>query len=168
VQTSNLAGGGLCHDICAVKKPRIYLDSCCFNRPFDDLTQERVRLESEAVLSIINQCELGRWDIYKGDVLDEEMNRMTNVFKKLKVMRLYSSATLFIEINDTIINRAKYFQNEFKTGTFDSLHLASAEYAGASILLTTDMKFIRRMFASDMAIRVTNPVVWLTEVMFSD
>jgi hypothetical protein len=29
---------------------RIYLDACCLNRPFDDQTQERIRLESEAVL----------------------------------------------------------------------------------------------------------------------
>ena len=28
----------------------IYLDVCCLNRPFDDQTQERIRLESEAVL----------------------------------------------------------------------------------------------------------------------
>ncbi len=28
---------------------KIYLDSCCYNRPFDDLSQERIRVESEAV-----------------------------------------------------------------------------------------------------------------------
>ena len=26
----------------------VYLDNCCYNRPFDDQTQERVHLESEA------------------------------------------------------------------------------------------------------------------------
>ncbi len=30
----------------------IYLDNCCFNRPFDDQDQTRVRLETEAKLSI--------------------------------------------------------------------------------------------------------------------
>lgn len=25
---------------------KIYLDNCCFNRPFDDLTQEKINLES--------------------------------------------------------------------------------------------------------------------------
>lgn len=25
----------------------IYLDNCCYNRPFDDQTQERIHLESE-------------------------------------------------------------------------------------------------------------------------
>jgi hypothetical protein len=31
---------------------RIYLDNCCFNRPFDDQSQTRVRLEAEAKLEI--------------------------------------------------------------------------------------------------------------------
>jgi len=31
-----------------MRKPRIYLDSCCFNRPYDDLSQDKVRLECES------------------------------------------------------------------------------------------------------------------------
>jgi hypothetical protein len=31
---------------------RVYLDNCCFNRPFDDQSQARVRLEAEAKLEI--------------------------------------------------------------------------------------------------------------------
>ena len=33
--------------------PTVYLDVCCLNRPFDDQTQDRIRLESEAVLLIL-------------------------------------------------------------------------------------------------------------------
>ena len=35
--------------------PRVYFDACCLNRPFDDQTQDRIRLESEAVLLIMSQ-----------------------------------------------------------------------------------------------------------------
>ena len=31
---------------------RIYLDNCCYNRPFDEQTQLRIRLETEAKLPI--------------------------------------------------------------------------------------------------------------------
>ena len=31
---------------------KIYMDVCCLNRPFDDLSQERVFFETEAVLYI--------------------------------------------------------------------------------------------------------------------
>ena len=33
---------------------KIYLDNCCFNRPFDDQRQIRIHLESEAKLFIQN------------------------------------------------------------------------------------------------------------------
>ena len=32
---------------------RIYLDVCCQNRPYDDQSQDRVRVESEAVRRIL-------------------------------------------------------------------------------------------------------------------
>ena len=32
---------------------RIYLDACCLNRPLDDQTQARIRLEAEAVLIVL-------------------------------------------------------------------------------------------------------------------
>ncbi|GAK55959.1 hypothetical protein U27_02920 [Candidatus Vecturithrix granuli] len=31
---------------------RIYLDNCCFNRPFDDQNQIKIKLETEAKLYI--------------------------------------------------------------------------------------------------------------------
>jgi hypothetical protein len=30
------------------------LDACCLNRPFDDQTQDRIHLESEAVILILH------------------------------------------------------------------------------------------------------------------
>ena len=37
----------------------IYLDTCSIQRPFDDQTQLRIALESQAVLAIIEQIERG-------------------------------------------------------------------------------------------------------------
>ncbi len=33
---------------------KLYLDICCFNRPYDDQTQARVRLETEAVILLLS------------------------------------------------------------------------------------------------------------------
>lgn len=38
---------------------RIYLDNCCYNRPFDEQTQLRIRLETEAKLAIQRQMRMG-------------------------------------------------------------------------------------------------------------
>ncbi len=40
---------------------RLYLDVCCLNRPFDDQRQERVRLETEALLIVFARCTAGEW-----------------------------------------------------------------------------------------------------------
>jgi hypothetical protein len=47
----------------------IYLDVCCFNRPFDDQTQERVRLESEAVLLILGRCQRGELQLVGSEAI---------------------------------------------------------------------------------------------------
>ena len=148
-------------------KLKLYLDCCCLNRPFDDMSDEKVRLESEAVLSIIGQCELGRWDLFQSDVLDDEIDRIVHPIKKQQVLELYSLATLFVELNDDVILRAKDFFY-LKLGSFDALHLASAEFAGADVILTTDKKFINKALLTDVKIKISNPAIWLMEVLYND
>jgi hypothetical protein len=40
---------------------KIYFDVSCLNRPFDDQTQPRIRLESEAILLILQRIDSGDW-----------------------------------------------------------------------------------------------------------
>ena len=55
---------------------RIYLDACCLNRPFDDQSQVRVHLESEAVLAVIERAEDGRWTLLSSATLEFELAQM--------------------------------------------------------------------------------------------
>ena len=48
---------------------RIYLDACCLNRPFDDQSQDRIRLESEAIVLILNRAERTELDWISSSVL---------------------------------------------------------------------------------------------------
>jgi len=34
---------------------KIYLDACCLNRPFDDQSQARIRVESEIIIFILSR-----------------------------------------------------------------------------------------------------------------
>ena len=56
-------------------KYQIYLDVCCLNRPFDDQNQQRIRLESEAVIMIINRCILDEWELITSNALEAEIDR---------------------------------------------------------------------------------------------
>ncbi|MCS3918538.1 hypothetical protein M2350_000938 [Candidatus Fervidibacter sacchari] len=45
------------------------MDVCCLNRPFDAQTQERIRLESEALLLILERCERREWDLVVSEAI---------------------------------------------------------------------------------------------------
>ena len=73
----------------------------------------------------------------------------------------------YVEINADIISRAKEFQL-INIKPFDALHLASAECGGADILLTTDKKFLNRALGLNSKVKVSNPAIWLTEVLYNE
>ena len=117
----------------------IYLDNCCYNRPFDDQTQERIHLESEAILSILKMGQMKRAVIVGSEILELEMNRMIDENKRQKVMDLYKVAGMNILYTDK--KCAVDIMSVSNISTFDSLHIAAAEEANADVLLTTDDKF---------------------------
>lgn len=142
---------------------RIYMDVCCLGRPFDDLTQGRVYLEAEAVLSIISRCESGEWNLLSSGAIDFEIAQMPDLEVQEKVNTLYSSASEHMNTTQKTIDRAKEFQ-AFEIKHFDSLHMALAEGANVDIFLTTDDRLIKRAHKANASVRVANPVTWLMEV----
>jgi len=58
-----------------INNMKIYLDNCCFNRPFDDQSQLRIRLESEAKLKIQEDIRAGIHELVWSYILDYENSR---------------------------------------------------------------------------------------------
>ena len=144
---------------------KVYLDNCCFNRPFDSQNQSVIVMESEAVLTIIDKCKKNdNWRFLSSDILDEEIDNMIDPVKKQNVLNLYSFAQGHIELNNTILKRAFDLQS-FNLGSFDALHLASAEHGKADVFLTTDRKLIKQTRKAGLSVEVFNPLVWLLEVI---
>lgn len=144
----------------------IYLDVCCLNRPFDDQTQERIRLESEAVLSILSGCETGKWYLVGSEAIDYEVSITPDPERKEKVSAFTDLAHEIVGVDEGIKKRANYLVSiGFKP--FDALHLACAESVIAEVLLTTDDKFLNRAKKNknNLRVRVENPVIWFLEVM---
>jgi predicted nucleic acid-binding protein len=145
---------------------RIYLDTCCYNRPYDDQTQERIHLEGEAVLAIINRREQNDDEIIGSPVLDFGIEQIESTEKQEKVKNFYTQ-TIDREINYSIniLKRVKELSEQTKIRTFDRFHLSFAENAGADVLLTTDDKFEKVCSKINLKIKVMNPLDFLLEVV---
>ncbi|KLU59283.1 hypothetical protein CEB3_c42690 [Peptococcaceae bacterium CEB3] len=142
---------------------RIYMDVCCLNRPFDDQTQDKIRIESDAILAILAKCISGEWQLLSSEVLDIEIENTPDKWKKSKVYELYKLAEEKIMLNDAIAKRAAEIQMS-GIKSFDSLHLASAEYSKADVFLTTDRNLVHIAGRLKLNIITENPLNWFMEV----
>ena len=87
--------------------PRIYLDVCCLNRPFDDQRQDRIRLEAEAVLLILGRCEAGAWQWLSSAVVEEEVNNTPSSERRARVRNMLSGVHGTVALTDVAIARAQ-------------------------------------------------------------
>jgi hypothetical protein len=142
----------------------VYLDSCCFCRLLDDPSQYRVRLETEAVITILECCDRGKMSLISSDALEFELQRIPNVERREQIFAFLGAAKIFVETTDNIEDRAESFC-ELGFTLYDALPLAFAEASDATVFLTTDDRLLRKAisYADDIKVRVFNPVTWLME-----
>jgi len=144
----------------------IYLDLCCLNRPFDEQHQPRVRLETEAVLGLIQLALLGELLWVTSDALELESSRNADTDRRAEVDVLLGTATSRVSVGSRERQRARELQSlGFKA--FDALHIACAECASVDALLTTDDRLWARARreAARLAVRVENPAKWYPEAI---
>jgi predicted nucleic acid-binding protein len=144
---------------------KIYFDACCINRPFDDQSYPRIHLESEAVLLLLMYCEKKYLKWVGSDILDYEIDQATDLLKKEMIKLISSTTKGHIALNETIRKRANEIQ-KWKISSFDSLHVASAEYGKVDIFLTTDDKLLSKLrkHKKNIQCKADNPLNWIQEV----
>lgn len=151
-----------------LKTFRIYLDSCCICRPYDEQTQSRVRCETAAIMQIISHCHNGELQWVDSAVLRFEINEISDLKKRSVVDSLLNSMprVAFVSVDTTEILRGKQLEAlGFKDR--DASHIACAESGEADIFLTTDDGVIRKAkhMGSQLRVWVDNPDTWLQKFM---
>lgn len=141
---------------------KLYLDVCCWNRPFDDQSQNRVRLEAEAVLSILEMAQADEVEIVGSDIIGEELSEMPDRERREKVELLLALATARTALTPAIEERAVELQKQ-SISSFDALHLAAAESARSDYFLTTDDDLLRKAKRAGLKVKVENPAKWLIQ-----
>jgi predicted nucleic acid-binding protein len=142
------------------------MDVCCLNRPFDDQKQERIHLEAEAVLLILNECRSGNWKLINSNALDAEIGQTPSLAKIRQVRNLLSVARIKVQTSEELEQRV--FQlTQLGFGAYDAAHTASAERGRSDVFLTTDDRLLRRANKQTdiLRLKVSNPVQWLAQVI---
>lgn len=122
---------------------RVYLDNCCYNRPFDEQAQLRVVLETLAKLNIQQQMRDGVLEYAWSSVLDFEISKSRFLDRSLQIMPWAKGAVINVQIDDSIRFRAKEFEaNGLKA--MDALHVACAEAAECDWFFTTDRGILKK------------------------
>lgn len=147
------------------KCKRIYFDVCSLGRPYDDQNQVRVRLESEAVKTVLFLVEAGDIVAINSEPIGFEINRMTDVERYVEVTTVVSGFGEYVPVGEAEMRRGEVLAS-LGFGAMDALHLACAEKARADVLLTTDDGLLRKANknVSSLTVRVMNPLTWIEEV----
>ncbi|MDR1445213.1 MAG: hypothetical protein LBI94_10080, partial [Treponema sp.] len=68
----------------------VYMDCCCLNRPADNQIQDKIRIESDAIIGILFKCFYGSWKLIGSDIVEYEIMKTPDLNKRNKALNLYS------------------------------------------------------------------------------
>ena len=135
-------------------KLRIYLDNCCYNRPYDDQTQLRIELETKAKLYIQQQIINENLTLVSSVILDFENNDNPYELRKLAVSDFLKNSSEYVDKSDEVLVLAREISSK-GIKTKDASHLACAIHAKCDYFITTDDKLLKY---KDSRINTISPI----------
>ncbi|MGL4670494.1 MAG: type II toxin-antitoxin system VapC family toxin [Methanobacteriaceae archaeon] len=133
---------------------KIYLDTCCYNRPFDNQNQIKIELESIAKLHIQNEVHKGNYDLIWSFMLDYENKDNPYEDKRKNIQKWENIATEFCDFDKEILNTGKELK-KLNISEKDALHIACALFSKCSYFITTDYKLTSKRVDG---IEIINPL----------
>ena len=139
---------------------KIYLDTCCFNRPYDDQSLMRNSLEAQAISHIQSLIQRRRFLLATSYILLFENSKNPYALRKVSIenyIRKYSSIYIGSECQTAVSGNAHEIM---KTGLKkqDAYHVACAMFAGCGYFLSTDDRVLKYLPAN---MKIVNPVDFL-------
>ena len=135
---------------------RVYLDTSTYNRPFDDQTQPKIFLETQAIVIIFQKIGVQAVELISSSVLEYENSRNPDPVKREAMSQYLQMAGSRWEVDEAIRQRGQQLEhNGLKA--IDALHVACAEAASSDYFITCDKRLINR--SSNLAMKVID-LLW--------
>ena len=138
---------------------KLYLDNCCFNRPFDDQTQLKIHLETQAKLAVQNMILNGKHSLVWSYMLEYENSCNPFEIRRDSIIKWKDIASFYVEENENILNVA---ENLLIKGlkAKDAIHIACAAEAQCDYFLTTDNGILKKKID---IVKILNPIDYIIE-----
>ena len=139
----------------------IYLDNCCFNRPYDDQTQLRICLETQAKLHIQSLIYEKKIELVWSFILTFENSRNIFSAKRKSIEQWESISSFFVEKSDEI----KIIAEEIMlTGikAADAAHVACAISGNCDFFITVDKHLLKY---KDPRIIICSPLEFINQYL---
>ena len=91
---------------------RLYIDLSCFNRPFDGQNQERIRLETEAVLLILLRIIERKDTLLWSGVLSFENDNHPRPDRREEIAIWEARSERSVDVSEALQERAREFANQ--------------------------------------------------------
>lgn len=139
---------------------RIYLDTCCFNRPYDDQSQIRISLETQAKLYIQKLIVDKRIELVYSYMSRYENSQNPFKIRKDTIADFFKNASVYVsEENADIIQTKASAIMETGIKAKDAIHIACAIFGKADVFLSTDIRLLK--YKTD-EIKLLNPTSFLS------
>ena len=139
---------------------RVYLDNCCYGRPYDDQTQLRISLETQAKLSIQHSIVEGKIELASSFFVVYENGKKKNPMVKDQITAfIKNNSKVYVDHTAIPVLKNIIMQIE-STGikALDASHIAAAIYSGCDCLITTDDRILR--YETDK-IKIIDPIQFI-------
>jgi predicted nucleic acid-binding protein len=140
-----------------MEKIKVYLDNCSYNRPFDDQTDMRISLETQAKLWIQGFIKNGQVDLIWSYVNEYEnyINPYDN--RKLSIYQFSGNAkSCVLETREILLTANQIIKQKIKP--LDALHLACAICAKVDCFITVDDRLLRY---NANTIQIMDPIMFV-------
>jgi predicted nucleic acid-binding protein len=141
---------------------KIYLDTSCINRVFDNQSQPRIFLESSAMITILAMIESTALSLVSSEVLLFENARNPFEERRVFVSSVLAKAKLIQTVSPTLLSRAQQIESSYGISGLDALHLACAEKLKCGNFITCDDRIVRRYTG---IVKAINPVQFTVDLL---
>ncbi len=146
---------------------KIYLDMNIYNRPYDDQSQVRIKLETIAVFEVLNAMKSGQAHVVWAFILDYKNNINPYDDIRLEIEQIAHFAAETIDADESIRHVAKTYEPK-GVKPRDALHIACAEVSGAAYFVTCDDKLLNKQNILPISVKLMNPIDFILHVEETD